>query len=789
MSAVVGATAPPLPFSSGTDAEVLAAIRHHALGFKLEEARTLSRILGRDPSPLEAHLFNTMWSEHCSYKSSRPTLKKYLPTSSPFVILGPAEDAGVVEIGDHAGTKYAAVLGHESHNHPSQIVPYEGAATGIGGIVRDVYCMGADVFAVLDSLRFGDLAGAHGERCREILSGVVDGIAGYGNPLGVPNLGGETTFHPGYDDNCLVNVIAAGVMPADRLIHSAVPEAAKREPYVLVLVGKGTDASGFGGAAMASKILDSEEDQRSAVQVPDPFLKRVLRGASLAVRDLAFERKIPVGFKDLGAGGIACLASEIADSGGCGIEIDLDAVHVQEEGLLPEVIACSETQERFGWAVPAPFAAEVLRIYNEDFELSRVSRGARASIIGKFLPQEDVMRVLSKGHVVAEAKTADITAGVVAKREAAPPRDQAPPHEVTFAGSMSDFRNLALRLLSSLNISSKRELFSHYDQEVRGETYFRPGESDAGVSCPVPGSPLGVALAVDGNPYVGERDAYWGGAHAVLEAARNVVVTGARPRALTDCLNFGNPEKPEVFRDFVDAVRGMSDAARGLGTLELDDPSVPLPFISGNVSLYNESSTGKGVPPSPIVCCLGVLPDASKALGLRLRRAGSRLVLVGRRPNDLGGSEIARLLLQGTHGRVPHADFAEERRHARAVLAATEAGAILSAHDISSGGLFVAAVEMMLGAWGRVDLGLDLDLGAFATVPDLALLFGEAGGYLFEIDANAPLPPPLQQVSTNILGTVVAERRLRIRTRHAVLEWTADELEAAWGRSFAEAIE
>ncbi len=805
LTAAVGA-ALPLPFSSGTDADVSAAIRAHGLGFTVGEARDLARLLGRDPTPVEAHLFNTMWSEHCSYKSSRPTLKKYLPTQSPFVILGPVEDAGVVEIGTHAGVTYAAVIGHESHNHPSQIVPYEGAATGIGGIVRDVYCMGADVFGVLDSLRFGDLEGQNGERCREILSGVVEGIAGYGNPLGVPNLGGETVFHPGYDDNCLVNVIAAGVMPADRLVHSRAPEAARHEPYELVLVGKGTDASGFGGAAMASKILDSDEDQRSAVQVPDPFLKRVLRNASLAVRELAHARGVDVGFKDLGAGGIACLASEIADAGGVGVEVNLDAVHVLEDGLPPEVIACSETQERFGWAVPRSFVPDVLRIYNDDFELGRVSRGARASVIGTFLPNEPVMRMRHQGAIVAEAKTADITAGVVAKREAAPPKptpavigevELAPATAASgSAGSApaapnpaATLRAFALRVLASVNVASKRELVSHYDQEVRGGTYFRPGESDAGVACPVPGAALGVALAVDGNPWIGERDAYWGGAGAVLESVRNVVATGARPRALTDCLNFGNPEKPEVLRDFVDAVRGMSDAARGLGTLELDDASIPLPFISGNVSLYNESSSGGGVPPSPIVCCLGVLPDASKAVGLQLAHPGDHIVLVGRRRDELGGSEAARLLGQSERGRVPTADFAEERRLARAVLHAAEVGATRAAHDVSTGGLFVAAAEMLLGAAGRVDLGLDLDLSAIEASSDLSLLFSETGAYLVEVDGNGPLPAALLDVPHAVLGRVTDDRRLRLRTKHASYEWSASELEEAWGHSFEKAIE
>ncbi|MCA9750587.1 MAG: phosphoribosylformylglycinamidine synthase subunit PurL, partial [Gemmatimonadetes bacterium] len=599
-----GADVRRLAFTDGSDDLIRRQVTENGLSFTREEARDLARLLGRDPTLLEAHLFDTMWSEHCSYKSSKPVLKKYLPTTGRFVVLGPVEDAGVVSIGAHDGVEWSVAIGHESHNHPSQVVPYEGAATGIGGIVRDVYCMGADVFCTLDSLRFGDLDGPNAERCREIMLGVVEGIAGYGNPLGIPNLGGETVFHPGYDDNCLVNVICAGVMRTDRLVHSAVPAEARNEPYDLVLVGKGTDSSGFGGAAMASRILDAEEDNRSAVQVPDPFLKRVLRNATLEVLEVAAERGIAVGFKDLGAGGIACLSSEIAHSGGVGVELDLERVHLQEAGLPPEIIACAETQERFGWAVPRWFAPEVVRIYNEVHELPRVSRGAAATVIGRFLPDEEVMRVRWHGEIVAEARTEDITAGVVAQRFAADPRERAR-EDVSWNGDTQKLRTLALEVLASPNIASKRELYSHYDQEVRGETYFRPGEADAGVSLPVPGAPIGVALAADGNPRYGELDAWCGGATAIAESVRNVVCVGARPRALTDCLNFGNPEKPEVYRDFVDAVRGLSDAARGIGTLELDEPEA-LPFVSGNVSLYNESSTGRAVPPSPIVCCLGV---------------------------------------------------------------------------------------------------------------------------------------------------------------------------------------
>jgi phosphoribosylformylglycinamidine synthase len=343
-----------------------------------------------------------------------------------------------------------------------------------------------------------------------------------------------------------------------------------------------------------------------------------------------------------------------------------------------------------------------------------------------------------------------------------------------------------LRVLASPNIASKRELFSHYDQEVRGGTLHRPGECASGVTRPVPGAALGVALSVDGNPRWCELDPYRGGALAVTEAVRNVVAAGARPRALTDCLNFGNPEKPEVYRDFVDAVRGMADAARGIGTPELDDASVPLPFVSGNVSLYNESSTGNAVPPSPIVCCLGVLEDAAKAVGLKLRAAGNLLVLVGERRAELGGSEAAWLLGQRANGEVPRVDLALERRAARAVLALSEAGRVHAATDVSSGGLVVALAEMMLGSWGRVELGLDVDIGTLPGASDFERLLSETGAYLLEVGEGAAAD--LAGVPHAEIGRVTSARELRIRGAEGTLVLRAEEIEEAWGRSFAKLV-
>jgi len=530
-------------------------------GFTPAEARTLVDRLGRAPTATESTLFSTMWSEHCSYKSSRRVLTE-LPTRGEHVVLGPGEDAGVVRLGRWGGRTWCLVMAHESHNHPSQIVPVEGAATGIGGIVRDVYCMGADVIGVMDGLRFGDPDGPRNVIVREVVSGVVDGIWQYGNALGVPNLGGDVAFDPSFDENCLVNVVALGVVPEDGVVRSRVPEEAGREAYVVVLVGKPTDASGFGGATMASRALEEDEGvaDRGAVQVPDPFLKRMLTLASAEVLAGARARGVPVGWKDLGAGGIACATSEVAAAAGFGMRIDLDKVPVAEEGLPPEVIVCSETQERYCWVVPERFAPEVLRIYNETFELPHIYHGAQACVIGRVTDSKRY-EVEMDGRRVCDVPVDLITEPVVVAREAAPfPK---PPEGVPLP-PVPDLGRALLEVLASYEQCSREAVYRHYDTEVKGSAVVRPGEADASVVAPLPGESLGLAFSLDGNPRYGRLDPYWAGALAVAEAMRNVASVGAVPWSLTDCLNYGSPEDPVTFGTFREGVRGIADAAKNI---------------------------------------------------------------------------------------------------------------------------------------------------------------------------------------------------------------------------------
>ncbi len=698
-----------------------------------DEARSLVELLGREPTLTEAHLFNIMWSEHCSYKSSRDHLGKYLPTDGPGVIQGPAEDAGIVDFVEHEGVRYGIVFAHESHNHPSQVVPTEGAATGVGGIVRDVYCMGGDVFAVLDPLRLGDPNGSNGTRSAEIAVGVVDGIWQYGNPLGVPNLGGDAYFSKKFDDNCLVNVVAVGLVRADQIIHSRVPDEAKEHPYVYVLVGKATDDSGFGGAAFASVDLDEGEENRGAVQVPDPFLARVLTESNKAAWHWLRERKIPFGMKDLGAGGIACATSEMAAAVGLGADIHVDKISAALPDLSPFIIACSETQERYMYAVPAEVADEFCQIFNQDWELGKAAIGAAATVIGEILP-EDRYRLLWKGEqqsegVLCNVSTRAITHGVKHDRPYSPPTSYDEPERPALTCSQGDLLKM---VLGSPQGCSRYPIFKRYDSEVQGRSVLRPGEADAGVVAPLDGCNAGVAMSTDGNPRLGEVDPYLAAVHAVAEAARNVACVGATPRAITDCLNYGNPEKPEVFWQFIEGLRGIGDACAGLGILS--DVDAPLPVVSGNVSFYNQSSKGNAVPPSPIIACVGVLPDVRNAVGQFLLDDKQELVFVGKRRAELGGSLYYEIAYDDVRGTPPTVEFDRWRTELAAIVEFVSSGKATACHDISDGGLALALAEMALGTYLNDAIGLSVDLTDLA--PDLnetTLLWNEAPGYLVAV--------------------------------------------------------
>lgn len=555
---------------------------------ELIRART---ILGRELTAVEQVIFAIQWSEHCSYKSSKRFLKTF-PTTSPHVILGPGEDSGIIAITDEPkGERFGIVISHESHNHPSQIVPYEGAATGIGGVVRDVLCMGARVIGCADMLRFGDL---NNEETRTIAREVIRGIAGYGNPIGVPNLGGSTKFDPGYNANCLVNAVAVGIVREGEVIHSFTQKEAGKAGYDIIVVGKPTDRSGFGGATFASETFEhgTAESKSGAVQEPNPFLERHLMASTYDLFEWLKrnDHLHQVSFKDLGAGGIVCASVEQVAPHNFGAEIELTRIHVSIPHLPPEIIACAETQERMCWICHPDITSHILIHYNETWNLPEIAENARASVIGK-VTEDGIYRLRFKGNVVCEAKSTDITCGIEVNRPTKP-------HPLR-----------PLPILNDLNNASKHPIFLHFDKNVIGNTVVEPGEAPASVIMPLQDQGIftGVVLGC-GGPLL--PDPYEQGRRSALDAIAKVVSLGAEPRALTDCLNYGNPEIPEHLWDLEQGVRGIRDVAEETG----------VPVISGNVSLFNSGPDGKAIPPSAICCAIGVIDDA-RDIGTQTTRA------------------------------------------------------------------------------------------------------------------------------------------------------------------------
>lgn len=719
-----------LDFSLLSRDEIAVLLAHYGIALSPDEAlRIQHEILRRPPTLTECVLWSIQGSEHSSYKSSKIHLGQ-LPTDGPNVILGPKEDAGIVAVAtDQQGRRYGIVVSHESHNHPSQIVPYEGAATGVGGNVRDVACMGARVVALADGLRFGDLRLPN---TLWIHDGVVSGIAGYGNPIGVPVIAGDLYYDEGYNDNCLVTVVTLGIVREDEVIHSSAPDGS--DGYDLILVGKATDNSGFGGASFASLELEEEKRQQNqgAVQEPNAFLERHLLKATYALVDQLRSEGATgkVGFKDLGAGGIACASVELADSAGLGADLFLDRVHTSMPHLHPSVVLCSETQERFLWVSPPAWAARILKHYNTVFALPHVSEGAEARIIGR-IRKDGRFRVHTNGETVVDAPARQVTQGFLYSRPHERPGESGAEPDLP---EPADYNAVLLRLLSHENIASRLPVFETYDKNVQGRTALEPGDGDAGVIAPFNDDSfpeeirrVGVALSVDQNPRYGKISPYWGAVNAVVEAVRNVAAVGASPQAITDCLCFGSPEKPQQMGQFVEAVRGIADACRGIRLKE--HPTEPLPVVSGNVSFYNESKMG-AIPPSPMISCLGRIDDAEKAVPMHFPRAGLHIFLLGERRDECGGS-IYYALFKELGANVPKPDLAEVGRQVAAVTDLAAAGIIEACHDISDGGIAVALAEMSF----RGSIGCRVSVpGNFRTDK---LLLSETGGFVLALAPEA----------------------------------------------------
>ena len=718
-----------IDFSKLSTKEVQQKLTELNIPLTVEETLKIqNEMLGRAPSLAELVLFSIQGSEHCSYKSSRKHLKQFT-TEGPDVVLGAKEDAGVVAIAkDNDGHRWCIVMSHESHNHPSQIVPYEGAATGVGGNVRDVMCMGAEVIACTDSFRFGEIKN---NKTKWIHDGVVAGVAGYGNPLGIPNIGGDLYYHSGYNENCLVTLVTLGIVREDRIIHSYAPKNAK--DYDLVLIGKPTDNSGFGGASFASLELEEEKKDKNkgAVQEPNAFLERHLLKSTYALFDILNKKNLihKVGFKDLGAGGIACASVELAETSGYGSEIWMEKIHVGIKDLHPSVYLCSETQERFMWVCPPDATPMIINHYNKVFDLPNVSYGARASVIGKI--REDGMYVVHNGsEEIVNAPASEITKGFLYNR---PYTEKKNNHQEPDIISSNNHNDILLRILSNENVCSRRPIYEKYDKQVQGRTYTETGIADAGVMAPFNSSEypeeireVGLALSTDHNPRFGLIDPYWSGVNAVVEAMRNVASVGATPHAITDCLCYGNPEKPQQMWEFVEGVRGINDACKTI-TLK-HSPEDPTPIIAGNVSFYNESKNIP-IPPSPIVSCLGKIKNVKKTITMSFKKEGSALIMIGKRKNELGGSIY--YSLHNELGRnVPKPNLVEVKNQIYSLTDCIEQDLIIACHDISEGGIAAALSEMTFEYSIGCDVKIDSELSIEKT------LFSETGGFVLEANNN-----------------------------------------------------
>ena len=713
-------------FNALSDSEIELTLQNNSIPLKVEEALKIqNEMLGRAPSISELILFSIQGSEHSSYKSSRSHLKQFT-TTGPDVVLGAKEDAGVVAVAtDSEGHRWCVVMSHESHNHPSQIVPYEGAATGVGGNVRDVMCMGAEVIACTDSFRFGEITS---NKTKWIHDGVVAGIAGYGNPLGIPNIGGDIYYHEGYNENCLVTLVTLGIVREDHIIHSYAPNNA--DGYDLILIGKPTDNSGFGGASFASLELEEEkkEQNKGAVQEPNAFLERHLLKSTYALFDILKEKEIieHIGFKDLGAGGVACASVELAETAGYGSEVWLDKVHIGLNNLHPSVYLCSETQERFMWVSPPEVTPMIVDHYNKVFDLPGVSEGAQASVIGKI--RSDGQYIVHNGdEEIVNAPAAEVTEGFLYNRPfEAREKNVTEPH----IPDPADYNQTLLDILTHENMASREPVFEQYDKQVQGRVHTETGLADSGVMAPFNSENypeeirnVGIALSTDHNPRYGLIDPYWGGVNAVVEAMRNVAAVGATPHAVTDCLCFGNPEKPHQMWEFVESVQGVADACHAI-TLK-DNPDDATPIIAGNVSFYNESSNG-AIPPSPIVSCLGRLKDVTKAVPMHFQTSDSILIMAGERRDELGGS-VFYSLHDELGANVPQPNLEEVKNQIFALTDCINEDLVLSCHDIADGGVASTLAEMTFGN------GIGCDITINSNLPTDKILFSETGGFVLEV--------------------------------------------------------
>ena len=713
-------------FSSSSDADIKQSLQKLNIPLSVDEAKKIQFSFLKRPATLtELVLFSIQGSEHSSYKSSKNHIKHFI-TNGKHVILGAKDDAGVVSLStDNDGEKYGLVVSHESHNHPSQIVPYEGAATGVGGNVRDVCCMGAEVMSLGDSLRFGDI---NRNKTKWISDGVVSGIAGYGNPLGIPNICGDVYFDKEYNENCLVTVLTAGVVKEKNVIRSRAPK--NSEGYDLILVGKPTDNSGFGGASFASLELEEEKEQQNkgAVQEPNAFLERHILKSTYALFDFLEENDLinKVGFKDLGAGGVACASIELADAAGMGAEVWVDKIHTSMPEVDGHIILCSETQERFMWACPKDLTQTILDHYNKLFDFPNVSMGAQASVVGKIVGERHYT-VFYKGKKLVDGPIEKINEGFVYDRpmlkKESKQLSEALPENI-------DYNDLILKILSHENVASRAAIYESYDKNVQGRVVNERGKTNAGVVAPFDSKKFPKEIkndcfsaALAHNPSIGKVDPYLVAQHAVLEACAKTVSVGSSPLALTDCLCFGNPEKPEQMWQFSQSCIAIREACDLLHFNGTDN----LPIVAGNVSFYNQSGD-QSIPASPMIGCFGKV-SKEKILTNGFVGSDSNLYLLGENPLFIGGS-VAANVLNIKNTKIEKFDVQKYSNMLNSVLEANAASLLNSCSYVGLGGLATALFKMSF----INDIGCDIK-----DQKDKNLLFSENLSFVVEVsEKNSP---------------------------------------------------
>ncbi|MEH6948510.1 phosphoribosylformylglycinamidine synthase subunit PurL [Bacillus sp. JJ634] len=710
------------------------------MGLSDSEFAMVEKILGRLPNYTETGLFSVMWSEHCSYKNSKPILKKF-PITGEKVLQGPGEGAGIVDIGDNQ----AVVFKIESHNHPSAIEPYQGAATGVGGIIRDVFSMGARPIAMLNSLRFGEL---DNDRVKYLFKEVVAGIAGYGNCIGIPTVGGEVQFDPSYEGNPLVNAMCVGLINHEDIKKGQAHGVGNTVMYV----GAKTGRDGIHGATFASEELSEDSDEkRPAVQVGDPFMEKLLLEACLEL----IQSDALVGIQDMGAAGLTSSSAEMASKAGSGITMNLDLVPQRETGMTAYEMMLSESQERMLIVVKKGREQEIVDLFTK-YDLEAVSVGE--------VTDDKNLTLYHQGQIVAQVPVDALAedAPVYHKPSSEPQRFRDFQAMEPKVPAVTDYKETLLALLQQPTIASKEWVYDQYDYMVRTNTVIAPG-SDAAV-VRVRGTNKALAMTTDCNSRYLYLDPETGGKIAVAEAARNIICSGAEPLAITDCLNFGNPEKPEIFWQLEKAADGMSDACRTLST----------PVIGGNVSLYNETN-GEAVYPTPVVGMVGLVKDVKHITTQSFKNEGDFIYVVGEAKPEFGGSELQKLTEGEIFGRAPEIDLAVEQARQQQILAAIQAGLIKSAHDVAEGGLAIALSESLFG---------EKALGASVTVTGEAVtaLFSETQSrFLISVSPENQAAFEAAVKDAVQIGTVTNDATLRISAEETTLvEANVQELQTAW---------